>query len=317
MSLIYSMLWKIMIIFLLLVFSFMIVLYSMEPRLIERGLYRIGIQENICEPLDKSKIKEIPKKIAIVADIGTTENGFNTLENMKSINPELFLFVGDLSYETPDHWFNQTGLIKKEKIKIAFADEEISDKQVYLEYYNLENVFYSFELDSVQFIVLTMEEPYNQNSSQYNFLVSTLNQTINNEILEWKIVLLHAPIYSSNTEISHLRDELQPVFDKFDVDLVIHGDVHGYERTFPLLFDEKITDFSKCTFDDPKGEIFITVGTGGHSHSPFIEKKEWSIIQNDNDYGFLSIGLYKNEKTLIGEFISNNGNIVDSFQIRK
>ena len=51
------------------------------------------------------------------------------------------------------------------------------------------------------------------------------------------------------------------------------------------------------------------------SHSHFKQKQPWSVIQNHNDYGFMNIKLLNDGKTLYGEFISNNGKVMDAFRI--
>lgn len=296
---------------------FVILIVVTEPRLIERGLYRIGIQDYVCEPIDKSEISENSNRFVFSADFGTENNGIATLKSMEAVNPDLYFFVGDLSYKTPEHWFNQTKFIEKNKTYIAFADEEYQDKDAYLDFYNLERVYYLLDFESAHFIVLTSEESLVEDSPQYNFLVEGLSNIRKNSENDWIIIIIHAPIYSSDSSVLELRNYLQPVFDKYNVDLIINGDVHGYERTYPLAFNEDVKNSSKCAYDNPQGQIFVTIGTGGHSHSPFIEQKEWSVIQNDNDFGFLNIELFKENKILIGEFISNSGKIVDSFQITK
>ena len=76
-----------------------------------------------------------------------------------------------------------------------------------------------------------------------------------------------------------------------------------------------ITDNDNCSYNEYDGQIYLTVGTGGHSHSHFKQKQPWSVIQNHNDYGFMNIKLLNDGKTLYGEFISNNGKVMDAFRI--
>ena len=115
-----------------------------------------------------------------------------------------------------------------------------------------------------------------------------------------------------------IRNNLQPIFDLYDVDLVISGHVHAYERSKPLIFNNTITDNSTFSYIDPEGQIYITVGTGGRSlYSEWRNVSEWSIIQYSDDYGFLNINLENNGKKISADFITNKGNVMDSFQIVK
>ena len=100
-------------------------------------------------------------------------------------------------------------------------------------------------------------------------------------LLVWVIVYFHRPIYSDgkNPTLIVLRNMLQPIFDKYEVDLVLQGHNHVYERSIPLKFD---------SVPDPNGQVYVTIGTGGFSHEPFIKKSEWSLFQNNLDFDSLS-----------------------------
>ena len=144
-----------------------------------------------------------------------------------------------------------------------------------------------------------------------------MSRAADNPKIDWTIVFLHHPMYTSTPNLysMDLRNLLQPTFDLYEVDLVINGHKHAYERTNPVTFNGIATDSENCSYDAPNGQIYLTVGTGGHSHSIFKQKQAWSIIQNHNDYGFLNIELLNDGKTLYGEFISNTGKAMDAFQI--
>ena len=77
------------------------------------------------------------------------------------------------------------------------------------------------------------------------------------------------------------------------------GDNHNYER---IKFPNKHT-------------VFVQSGTAGRSHYEFDGQIKESIYQNDNDYGFKKIVI--GEKSLMGQFISHSGKILDEFSIVK
>ena len=109
---------------------------------------------------------------------------------------------------------------------------------------------------------------------------------------------------------------LHELLEQYDVDLVLQANFHAYERSKPITSDGIIMDHSKCSYTDPEGQIFVTVGTGGHSHTDIKNKFGWSVIQNNNDFGFLNLKVL-NDRTIVGEFITNSGKIVDTFEIKK
>ncbi|MGB7936906.1 MAG: metallophosphoesterase, partial [Nitrososphaeraceae archaeon] len=135
-------------------------------------------------------------------------------------------------------------------------------------------------------------------SSNAEFLEKELKATKQ----PWKIVVTTTPLYTSPSE--HEQDEdqttaLQPLLDKYGVDLVMWGDNHNYER---IKFPNKHT-------------VFIQSGTAGRSHYEFEGQINESIYQNDNDYGFTKILISPN--SLMGQFISHSGKILDNFSIIK
>ena len=65
-------------------------------------------------------------------------------------------------------------------------------------------------------------------TEQYQFVVNVLEKTNNNNnsSIDWIIVIFHKPFYSSLS--SHIqeyimREKYQPVFNKYEVDIVLQG----------------------------------------------------------------------------------------------
>ena len=302
----------------IIVFIFLLtVTYFQNPKLLDRTLYRIGIQEQVCFSENIVSNLEGAKNIAAVGDIALTKNSLETLQSLNSIDPEIILFLGDLSYTTYNEWIEFTNFLEKEKTFITIGYDDLEYQEEYLAYYDIENVFYSFDFENVHFVTISAEQSYSKGSEQYNFLKSDLANTDLDENIDWIIFWLHKPIYYSNSQNGHTDlIVLHKLLDQYDVDLVLQADFHAYERSKPITSDGIIMDHSKCSYIDPKGQIFVTVGTGGHSHANIKNKFDWSVIQNNNDFGFLNLKILE-DKAIVGEFIANSGKIVDTFEIRK
>ena len=302
----------------IIVFIFLLtVTYFQDPKLLDRALYRIGIQEQVCFSENIISNLEGAKNIAAVGDIALTKNSLETLQSLNSIDPEIILFLGDLSYTTYNEWIEFTNFLEKEKTFITIGYDDLEYQEEYLAYYDIENVFYSFDFENVHFVTISVEQSYSKGSEQYNFLKSDLANTDLDENIDWIVFWLHKPIYYSNSQNGHTDlIVLHKLLDQYDVDLVLQGNFHAYERSKPITSDGIIMDHSKCSYIDPKGQIFVTVGTGGHSHANIKNKFDWSVIQNNNDFGFLNLKILE-DKAIVGEFIANSGKIVDTFEIRK
>jgi hypothetical protein len=302
----------------IIVFIFLLtVTYFQDPKLLDRALYRIGIQEQVCFSENIVSNLEGAKNIAAVGDIALTKNSLETLQSLNSIDPEIILFLGDLSYTTYNEWIEFTNFLEKEKTFITIGYDDLEYQEEYLAYYDIENVFYSFDFENVHFVTISAEQSYSKGSEQYNFLKSDLANTDLDENIDWIVFWLHKPLYFSNSPNGNTDlIVLHKLLDQYDVDLVLQADFHVYERSKPITSDGIIMDHSKCSYIDPKGQIFVTVGTGGHSHANIENKFDWSVIQNNNDFGFLNLKILE-DKAIVGEFIANSGKIVDTFEIRK
>ena len=312
------------ILILIILFSLLIlsIIASSNPRLVDRALYRIGIQEQVC--FSDPKVNQIQDEINFVfaGDFGINETSLNILNNIKSVKPEIIIFTGDLGQATYDEWAELSSVLKNENIYTVLGDaeDEIKNGENYLKHYELENDYYSFNYENIHFLgISTKIGKISDDYEQLEFIKNDLEKNYHDSKTDWTIVFMHMPMYTSRDLdlelVSDIRNELQPIFDLYDVDLVINGHKHAYERSVPLTHNSIETDLPSCVYEKYQGQIYITVGTGGHSHSPFIEKESWSVIQNDNDYGFLDMKLLNDGKTLYIEFVNYNGKIMDTVKI--
>jgi len=302
-----------------------------NPLLVDRAFYRMGFQEQICFPIiDKEFQSNNVLNIATAADFGINKNSIKTLANIQSSDPEIILLAGDLGQSTAERWIESSKIIGKENVYIVLGDGDLpQEKQKLREYYDLNNDYYSFDYENIHFLAVTpadltlaerargvSQETISNDKMQLDFIRTDLKHANDNPETDFTIVFMHLPMYSSiQYPFMDLRNELQPMFDLYGVDLVISGHQHAYERTYPVMFNNAITDYEKCSYNNPDGQIYLTVGMGGHSHAKSEQKQPWSVIINHNDFGFLNIKLVNNGKTLYGEFTSNTGKIMDAFQI--
>jgi hypothetical protein len=123
---------------------------------------------------------------------------------------------------------------------------------------------------------------------QTRWLDRTLAAGRGDPSVDWIIVQMHqCPASSSKTgngSDASLRAEWLPLFDKYQVDLVLSGHDHDYERSFPVRgIDHNVgtetatgatvdtwrphpvTRVDSGTFDTSKGTVYMIIGTGGTS----------------------------------------------------
>jgi hypothetical protein len=277
---------------------------------------------------------------AAAGDWGCTPISENTIDSIIKKDPELVLGLGDYSYENKaDCWLQLVDpLDHKMKIVIGNHDHQFYITNTttypsplllkqYMNHFNLSKQFYSFNYQNVHFIAMSTEIPYEHSSDQYEFVESDLEAAASDPDIDWIIVFYHRLAYSSLSlldSIPKIRNTYHPLFEKYDVDLVIQAHSHNYQRSFPIIYNNRttsepiITDSNKTSYLNPSGQIFTTVGTGG---APDLHKfttlpTRFTAIQF-NAYGFLNIEVLHNGTILEGKFYENNGTIRDHFTITK
>lgn len=126
----------------------------------------------------------------------------------------------------------------------------------------------------------------------------------------WKIVVINAPLYSSSMEkpLTALRETLAPIFEKHNVQIVLQGNQHNYERTTPIRWDKVA---------EKNGTVYLTIGAGGkpmQEKSPLGEEDEWSaFFSTVPSYTTFSI---KGRNMEIKTYDSSNG-LIDSAAVKQ
>jgi hypothetical protein len=245
-------------------------------------------------------------------DWGCSSNTRNIENGIVAKKPERVLGLGDYSYQpTATCWLN---IIKPtdSKTKIAIGnheDDNNEDYQKYISHFGLTNPYYSFNYNNVHVLVMdTDRTSFSSGSSQFKFVQSDLKAASQNPSINWIIVTFHKPIYTSPNACSScdpsstLRNTYHPMFDQYGVDLVLQGHVHNYQRTFPLKYNPSSpssptkTSSSTSSYNDPEGEIYAIVGTGGVNFHSLSGKSSFVASQQDKRFGYMNI-VFTNDRT--------------------
>lgn len=265
-------------------------------------------------------------------DWGCTPNAISTVNNMVGKGIELNLGLGDYSYNsTADCWLDIIQPIFN-KTRISIGNNDVIPE--YMNVFNLTKQYYSFDVQNVHFLAMSTElknEP--DKRDQLKFVRNDLNKTSSNPAIDWIIVYFHRQAYTSlitdgtggvDRADNTTRDKYHPLFDKYNVDIVLQAHNHNYERSYPLNYNKvnpdnpiKVSNETNNYYSDLSGPIFVTVGTGGISLYQFMEKADYIVNQTDSSYGFLNVDVINNGTKLNAKFLSNNGTVEDQFTIVK
>lgn len=150
--------------------------------------------------------------------------------------------------------------------------------------YNWGNAFYSFAYGPTMHIVLSAYSSMEQDSEQYRWLQEQLDG-VNRQATPWLLVSLHTPLYSSfavhehDPQILAAQEHLEPLFVKYQVNIVFTGHIHAYQRTANVAMGRV----------DQRGPIHITVGAGGRQcDAPFksLDVEDWLLARDASLYGY-------------------------------
>lgn len=199
--------------------------------------------------------------------------------------------------------------------------------------------YYSYNFGNVHFVVLDSFGAFNNSgSAMYNWLQSDLQANTQ----KWTVCYFHHPPYTkgthnSDTEIEsiNIRQNLNPIFEANNVDLVLSGHSHVYERSYLLKghFGTESMLSPSMILNNSQGDVFpfykknTPAGTGtiyavcgnsgqGGSVGTASGYPHDAMAKSFNSlYG--SMLLTFKADSLIAKFLSSDGTIQDSFKIIK
>ena len=138
-------------------------------------------------------------------------------------------------------------------------------------------LFYSYNYGPVHFLMLNNYMPYDEASPQYAFAAADL-AAVDRAVTPWLLAAFHAPWYNSNwhnhneMEEVGMREAMEDLFHRHQVDLVFSGHVHNYERMHPVYRGRRT----------PGAAVYINVGDGGNREGPalgFYPQPPWSAFR--------------------------------------
>jgi 3',5'-cyclic AMP phosphodiesterase CpdA len=178
-------------------------------------------------------------RFCVIGDTQVVSDKLRQLgKRMVDYSPDFFIVVGDLVEDGSDmnRWdrFFEWGrvLMKGSPLFTTLGNHEEND----INYYNLfylpnNEIWYSFDYGNVHFIALENNgfTPLSKGSEQYRWLENDLAGNKS----RWTVVFCHIPFYDStlSQDVKILRDDLQPLFERYKVDMVLSGHAHDYERS--------------------------------------------------------------------------------------
>ncbi len=141
--------------------------------------------------------------------------------------------------------------------------------------------YYSFDLGAWHIVALNTEIATASNSAQMAWLL----QDLNGRASQCVIAMWHKPMFASSSGGSGSAVPLWETAAASDVEIVLNGHSHVYERLAPLDANGNQTASGVRTF---------IVGTGGIGLGGFSTDPPYSEVRDRNTHGVLRLVLYPN-----------------------
>lgn len=141
--------------------------------------------------------------------------------------------------------------------------------------------WYSYDWGDAHILVIDSEQLFSPGTAQYQFIQADL---AGHQSATWRIVAIQRPPYSSSSANSSSKPVLQylvPLFEQYEVALVLTGNSHNYERSYPLLGGSVASS---------GGVTYVVSGAGGNGFNQFtLAQPAWSAFREASYYEFAKV----------------------------
>jgi len=258
--------------------------------------------QKITLPQQKGSVR-----FAIIGDSGTGEKlQFETaqqlLQTHRDFPFDFVLMMGDNIYgsKTPRDFQKKFEepykplLDAKVNFYASLGNHDVPEEQSYKPFNMGGQRYYTFKKGDVRFFAL--DSNYMDPDQ-----LTWLNSQLQNSTDDWKIAFFHHPLYSSGAEHGsslELRGILEPIFQKYGVQVVFSGHDHVYERITPQ-----------------KGIWYFTEGSSGQLRRGDARGASFTAKSFDTDCAFMIVEITQTE--LYFQTISRSGETVDTGKITR
>jgi hypothetical protein len=216
-------------------------------------------------------------RFAVIGDSGDgSTNQKDVATRLLQVQPDLVVHTGDMVYSEMNYnlvetrYFNvYKDLLKSVWLAPTMGNHDVqynngkSFTDVFVNppnatYAPEKELYYSFDYGNAHYLVLdNYFSMTTVGSQQYNWLKNDLASS--NQF--WKFVFFHVPAYASDSnqrpkDNSAIVQNLVPLFEQYNVDIVFSGHWHDYERMYPLKS-------GRVSSVDAGGVVYMVTGGGG------------------------------------------------------
>ena len=132
--------------------------------------------------------QEINFNFVAVGDLDCNINSMQTVNNIIDKKPEIFLALGDMSYDCKPDEFKKVFSSLHGILYMTLGNHDSWSKFAGLYHLPNDKPYYSFDKWNVHFLSISTESDLRQNSTQYDFINTDLDIASQNRSIGWIIV---------------------------------------------------------------------------------------------------------------------------------
>ncbi len=249
----------------------------------------------------------------------STPARYEIINAIDPITVDFSLYTGDfveISSEVTEwyDWFHSFRRITVDTPFMTTMGNHEKNHSYYYEFFALPGgeEFYSFDYGPIHFPVLhTYYEGYEDLGGDYDNQAAWLEADLaaNDDAL-WTVVMMHRPPFSSfprHYELSEwyklINETFVPIFEAYQVDVVVMGHEHGYERMF----------LNNVTY-------IISGGAGSRLYNPLPQQQLPFSVYMEADYNFVIFEVdenklqtitYRKDYSVMDQYVKNKVDKVD------
>lgn len=175
----------------------------------------------------------------------------------------------------------------------------------------LEETAYYMDYQNMRIIALNSNVDHEKQAKWVEKLLSETDK-------DWKIVTFHHPLFSASDgrDNKEWRELMKPIFDKYEVDLVLQGHDHSYARG-RVSPDENVLD--GVNMRDKTGTVYVVSVSGGKMYG--LRKNGWEGYEAERDRAAENTQLFQvitiEDHKLSFESYTAVGELYDAFDLMK
>ena len=253
-----------------------------------------------------------PFRLAVYGDTRTNpDDHAAVIQAMIQANPALVLHTGDLvnngtiKRDWNEQFFGPAApLLVNTPLFPSLGNHEQNAKH-YFNLFSLPNneMWYAFTYGNTRIIALSTSTRFDPEGKQYTWLVEEFESEAYTTA-QWHLVFFHYPPFSGEIGGSDLVSKyLVPLFEDYDVDMVLNGHNHNYERS------------------EKEGLTYIVTGGGGTPLYGFEEEEimalnPYSVIHAEVNH-FCTLDISPDAITFTAWYVGGeaDGEVLDSLTL--